>query len=333
MKPAAEAIRSAVHHTETVAIPDTRPPVFAAGGVVWRERKGALEVLMVHRTKYRDVSLPKGKVDPGEMLATTAVREIEEETGVRVTLGPPVGQSVYRHPSGRSKVVQYWAAEATNEAVKRAAFTPNKEIAALEWATLDVARDRLSYPVDLAIIDRFADLVAADGLRTFPIVLLHHARARRHEEWTGSDRSRPLHPQGRAQAKTVAGALGAFAVRKIISAPAVRCVSTVEPYAKAAKRKITVRDDLSLKALQGGAADLSGLIAKRVDSGKPSVICGHELALPELVHELTLATRTAHSPELDEACALTPGSFAIAHVRASDPLAGLVAVESHSPGA
>jgi 8-oxo-dGTP pyrophosphatase MutT (NUDIX family) len=82
----------------------TESAVYAAGAVVWRLVEGKVRVLLVHRTQYNDVTLPKGKVDPGEMLAQTAVREIEEETGIRVKLGVPVGVSRYffkpKKPSG-----------------------------------------------------------------------------------------------------------------------------------------------------------------------------------------------------------------------------------------
>ena len=69
----------------------TETAVYAAGGVLWRVVEGKLLVLLIHRTRYKDVTLPKGKVDPGEMLAETASREIFEETGIRVSLGVPVG--------------------------------------------------------------------------------------------------------------------------------------------------------------------------------------------------------------------------------------------------
>src|SRR6185437_15036650 len=79
----------------------TDTAVYAAGGVVWRRVDGRLLILVIHRTAYADVTLPKGKVDPGETLAETAVREILEETGIRVALGIPVGVSRYRMPSKR----------------------------------------------------------------------------------------------------------------------------------------------------------------------------------------------------------------------------------------
>src|SRR5690606_19803898 len=126
----------------------TDTAVFAAGALVWRLVEGKLKVLLIHRTKYRDVTLPKGKVDPGEMLAQTAVRETFEETGIRVHLGVPVGVSRYFLHAKRQKIVHYWAAEATDQAISDSRFRPNREIAALEWTSLKKARARLSYPVD-----------------------------------------------------------------------------------------------------------------------------------------------------------------------------------------
>ena len=96
--------------------------VYAAGGVVWRVVAGKLRILVIHRTAYADVTLPKGKVDPGEALAETAVREIFEETGIRVALGIPVGVSRYRMPRGRQKIVHYWSAESLTAALGEAGF-------------------------------------------------------------------------------------------------------------------------------------------------------------------------------------------------------------------
>lgn len=94
--------------TDTLTVPDptmTENIVYAAGGVLWRLVDGKLRILLIHRTQYRDVTLPKGKVDPGETLPETAVREIHEETGIRVSLGVPVGVSTYHMPSKREKIV------------------------------------------------------------------------------------------------------------------------------------------------------------------------------------------------------------------------------------
>ncbi|MTA05380.1 MAG: NUDIX domain-containing protein, partial [Actinobacteria bacterium] len=87
-------------------------PVVAAGAVPWRVVNGKLQVLVVYRKQHRDVSIPKGKVDPGETLPHTAVREVFEETGLKVNLGPSLGSVHYVQPSnGKPKIVHYWAAE------------------------------------------------------------------------------------------------------------------------------------------------------------------------------------------------------------------------------
>ncbi len=155
----------------------TEAAVFAAGGVVWRVVDGKLRILVIHRTAYADVTLPKGKVDPGETLAETAVREIFEETGIAVHLGIPVGVSRYRMAKGRQKIVHYWAAEATDKAIRASAFVPNKEIAAIEWVSPRKARGYLSYPVDVEILDQFLRYVDDGILSTFPIIVLRHAKA------------------------------------------------------------------------------------------------------------------------------------------------------------
>src|SRR3546814_612543 len=184
--------------------------VHAAGGVVWRLVEGKPRVLLIHRTKYRDVTLPKGKVDPGEMLAETAVREIREETGIQVNLGVPIGVSRYRLPNAREKIVHYWATEATDAAVRASSFVPNREIAALEWTSVKKARARLSYPVDIQILDAFQALIDQGVTRTFPLVALRHGKAKPRSEWDGPDASRPLTARGRRQANAIVGPLLAF---------------------------------------------------------------------------------------------------------------------------
>ena len=178
----------------------TETAIYAAGGVVWRLVEGKLTVLLIHRTAYRDLTLPKGKVDPGETLAETAVREIFEETGIHVSLGIPVGVSRYRMPNKREKIVHYWSAEATDVAIRTSAFVPNREIAAIEWMTPKKALKRLSYPVDVEILENFMRFVDDGVLATFPLIVLRHAKALSREEWKGKDAARPLSHRGRKQA-------------------------------------------------------------------------------------------------------------------------------------
>jgi 8-oxo-dGTP pyrophosphatase MutT (NUDIX family)/phosphohistidine phosphatase SixA len=309
----------------------TETAVYAAGGVVWRVVEDKLLVLLIHRTKYRDVTLPKGKVDPGEMLAETAAREIFEETGIRVALGIPVGVSRYRLPSKRQKIVHYWAAEATDAAIRASAFVPNKEIAALEWVTPKKALARLSYPVDAEIVENFMRLVDEGVLQTFPLIVLRHAKAINREEWEGKDAARPLAPRGRKQAASIVGPLLAFGARKLISSPAKRCMKTVVPLSAALARKIDTSDLISQDAWEEGRSDARTVVGQRVRARKPAVLCSHGPVLPEILTEIALATGTLRGSYLGSASALEPAAFSVVHLSADTPGSGIVAIETHTP--
>ncbi|MFE7195394.1 NUDIX hydrolase [Microbacterium oxydans] len=309
----------------------TDKAVYAAGAVVWRLVDGKLRILLIHRTKYRDVTLPKGKVDPGEMLAETAVREVHEETGIRVSLGVSVGVSRYLLASQKQKVVHYWAAEATDAAIRESTFVPNREIAALEWVSVKKARARLSYPVDLEILDFFAKLVDDGVLRTFPVIALRHAKATPRSEWDGSDASRPLTDRGRKQAKSIVGPLRAFGVRRIVSSDAVRCVETVTPLARALDRKIVKTEKISQDAWEDGDSDLRSVVGRRIRAGKPAVVCSHGPVLPGLLSEIALATGTIQGSYLSSASDLEPAAFSVVHLSATNPGSGIIAIETHVP--
>lgn len=309
----------------------TDTAVYAAGAVIWRLVEGKLRILVVHRTAYADVTLPKGKVDPGEMLAETAVREIFEETGIRVALGPPVGVSRYHLPKGREKIVHYWAAEATDDAIRASAFVPNKEIAALEWIPPRKARSYLSYPVDVEILETFLALVDDGVLQTFPLIVLRHAKAEPRGSFDGADAARPLTTRGVRQAAAIVGPLRAFGVRRIITSDAVRCVATVAPLAAATGRQIQRTAALSQDAWERGQSDARGVVGKRVRAGKPAVLCSHGPVLPEILTEIALATGTMKGSYLGSASALEVGAFSVVHLSSTNPGSGIVSIETHVP--
>jgi len=309
----------------------TDTAVYAAGGVVWRLVDGKLKVLVIHRAAYVDVTLPKGKVEPGETLAETAVREIFEETGVRVALGIPVGVSRYHLPKGREKVVHYWAAEATDDAIRASAFVPNKEIAAIEWVAPRRALSTLSYPVDVEILEQFLGFVEDGVLSTFPIVVLRHAKALPRENWKKADAARPLSARGARQARAAVGPLRAFGVRRVVSSDAVRCLTTVEPVAAALGTGIRRVHDLGQDAWEDGTADVRSVIGKRVRSRKPAVLCSHGPVLPGILNELALATGTLRGSYLGSASSLEPAAFSVVHLSATNPGSGIVSIETHEP--
>lgn len=309
----------------------TETAVYAAGGVVWRMVEGKLRILLIHRTRYRDVTLPKGKVDPGEMLAQTAAREIFEETGIRVNLGVPVGVSRYVLPSNRQKIVHYWAAEATEDAIRASAFVPNREIAALEWLSRKKARKALSYPVDLEILDEFLRLVDDGVLSTFPIIALRHAKAVGREDWKKADRLRPLTNRGKRQAEAIIGPLEAFGVRQIVSSPATRCVQTVTPLSKALGIPVSRTALISQDAWEDGKGDARTVVGRQVRARRPVVLCSHGPVLPDILSELALATGTLRGSYLGSASALDTGGFSVVHLSATNPGSGIVAIETHAP--
>lgn len=302
-------------------------PVVAAGAVVWREQDGVPLVLLIHRDHHKDVSFPKGKVDPGESVPTTAVREIDEETGYRVHLGAPLGTAEYVLPSGRDKVVHYWSARVPAKEYERAGkFRPNDEVASVEWVTLDDARHRLTYERDVAILDRFADRVAAGEHRTFALIALRHAKTVPGSEWNGPDATRPLLPVGRSQAKSVASPVAAFGPKKIVSSTAARCLATVEPLSDRTHLGVSSTPDISQDAHDRGAADVKGVVQKRLDKAKTTVLCSHGPVLPDIIARIATATADESGRfDLRRAAMLSVGDFSVLHIADGR----LVAVETH----
>jgi 8-oxo-dGTP pyrophosphatase MutT (NUDIX family) len=130
----------------------------AAGGVVWRSSDAhGLEVLLVHRPKYDDWTLPKGKLDPGERAPAAAVREVEEETGLRCRLGTELPSVRYIDHRGRPKQVRYWAMQ-----VDGGSFAPNDEVDEVRWLPVDAAAGTLSYRHDDVVVAALRDLDPSD---------------------------------------------------------------------------------------------------------------------------------------------------------------------------
>ena len=128
----------------------------AAGGVIWRvDAHGSTEVLLVHRPRYDDWSLPKGKRNRGETALDCAVREVNEETGLRCVPGPELTTARYVDRKGRDKQVRYWSMQP-----RSGTFRPNEEVDEVRWvADADLA-ETLTYAHDLAVVDTLRLLLA-----------------------------------------------------------------------------------------------------------------------------------------------------------------------------
>jgi 8-oxo-dGTP diphosphatase len=130
-------------------VPRLPREVRAAGGVVLRERAGGgVEVLVVHRPRYDDWSLPKGKLDRGEGWEQAALREVLEETGLRCRLGRELEPTRYRDRKGRRKTVRYWLMEPREDV----GFVPNDEVDELRWLELPAAALLLTYAHDQELV-------------------------------------------------------------------------------------------------------------------------------------------------------------------------------------
>jgi 8-oxo-(d)GTP phosphatase len=309
-------------------------PVLAAGAVCWKvTAKGNLKILVVHRTQHKDVSLPKGKVDPGETLPETAVREIAEETGLVIGLGPPLGVVEYQLPNGRDKVVYYWSAEVPPLAIANSTFVSNDEIESLTWMKLDKVRTSLSYPHDVDIVDRFAELFEQGRARTFAIIALRHGKAAPPESWDGPDATRPLMQRGIDQAASVAHGIAAYRPASLVSSTAVRCVSTIAPTARITGLDVTETDGISQDAYTGRGDKVAKIVQKALDRAETTVFCSHGPVLPQIISSVIEATGSGLSGQLSRAAALSTGEYAVLHVPIEHPETGIVAVEVHSPTA
>ena len=121
--------------------------VEAAGGLIWRESDDGVELVVVHRPRYDDWSLPKGKLDPGESHEHAAVREVEEETGLEVELEEELPSHFYEDAKGRSKRVRWWSMQATG-----GEFSPSHEVDELRWISPASAWRVLSYARDRELV-------------------------------------------------------------------------------------------------------------------------------------------------------------------------------------
>jgi 8-oxo-dGTP pyrophosphatase MutT (NUDIX family) len=125
--------------------------VKAAGGVVWRRGAGGIEVAVAHRPHHDDWSLPKGKLDPGESWEEAALREVEEELGLRCKLGRELPHTSYRDQKGRAKLVRYWLMEPES-----GEFEPNPEVDETRWLNPAAAADLLTYEHDKQLVRELA---------------------------------------------------------------------------------------------------------------------------------------------------------------------------------
>ncbi|MCV7257342.1 NUDIX hydrolase [Mycobacterium shimoidei] len=249
--------------------------VWAAGAVLWRpgHDDSATEVALIHRPRYDDWSLPKGKVDPGETEPVTAVREVFEETGHRAHLGRRVGTVTYPIEQGTKKV-RYWAARSLG-----GKFRPSREVDELLWLPVSAAMKKVSYPQDRKILRRFGRYPAD----TQTILVVRHGTAGSKSRFKGDDTKRPLDKKGRAQAEALVGQLLAFGAEDVHAADRVRCHQTVEPLAEELGVQICNEPTLTEEAYAENPKRARRRILQIAKLGRTSVICTQGKVIPDLI--------------------------------------------------
>lgn len=319
-----------------------RPPVLAAGALVWRLKNDKLQVLVVHRPRYDDWSFPKGKAEPGESMVLTAIREVAEETGRQIVLGRYLGKARRRLVSGRKKRTLYWAAQVLPEAGPgeglRAAVKPasKREIDKVRWWKVKKAARKLTHADDKRLLARLVDWYESGQLQVRSLVLVPHAKAVSRATWgygINSELTRPLvMGRGQAQARDVAALLSAYGVGQLVSSPWRRCVDTLAPYAHGCG--LDLRSDEAFtevsaltapEIMQANFRDLlergsgGSLVREPVgwpEPGYPLALCVHRPCLPLLFETL----REYMGPELatklpDSDPWLRPGQAVVVHLR------------------
>ncbi len=255
--------------------------VLAAGGVLWRgsaDTPGAeREIAVVHRPKYDDWSLPKGKVDSGEQLVVTARREVCEETGVIAVCGQVVGEQRYRVAAGQ-KYVRYWAM-----ANRDGAFEPNAEVDELQWLSAGQAVRKLSYPHDRQLVQRFADAAIA----TATLLIVRHAKAGKKRRWTGEDALRPLDNDGVAQATRLAAVAPCYGPTRIASADLVRCADTVRPVSHDLGLAVDIEPLLGRDAYAADPRATLAWVREQIHLGGTALLCSQGEVIPDLMTRLS----------------------------------------------
>jgi 8-oxo-dGTP diphosphatase len=271
----------------------------AAGAVLWRRDGDEIQIALVHRPRYDDWSLPKGKVAPGETVPEAAIREIQEETGFGATLGRFLAKIAYEVPvrgdhAPAKKTVDYFAAEA-----RSGRFSVNEEVDDLRWTNVVEAETMLTRGADVDVVRTFSSLPA----ELTKVLLVRHAKAGKREEWNGDDDLRPLSAAGSRQAEAIRKLLPAFGVDRVLSAPRLRCVQTVRGVAEDLGADIQHEPLLSEERYwPDPVLGIARLLAIAGDGGSPA-ICSQGGVIPDVVSALAdrdavtvAATRTGVLP-------------------------------------
>ncbi|GAA3390991.1 NUDIX hydrolase [Cryptosporangium minutisporangium] len=262
--------------------------VRAAGGVVWRHGADGVEIALIHRPRYDDWSLPKGKLDPDEHELAAACREVIEETGLQPVVGPRLPSTSYLVPprggQHRStgtglvpKIVDYWAMRAVE-----GEFTRNEEVDGLVWLSPERAVERVTHSHDAGVVRAFAGLPEI----TATVLLVRHGKAGDKQTWPGPDAERPLEASGQAQAVWLADLVPWFRPVRVLSSDKVRCRQTVEPLAAALGLDVVTDAVFDEETFGDDPAAVVGRIRELAAGGDVTAVCSQGGLIPGVITDL-----------------------------------------------
>jgi len=256
----------------------SHPVVHAAGGVLWRRDVTDPEVALVHRPKYDDWSLPKGKAKTGEHLLVTALREVTEETGCTPCIGPYLATVRYGVSSGgraSKKVVTYWSMRCDS-----GSFLASREVDEMEWLSLEQAALRLTTASDRAVLDTFA----RTRRDTEPLLLVRQGtvvppprRLRKRAE------THELNRSGRAQAASLVPVLAGLGITDLLSADLPACVDMLAPFAETAGLTVQREARLTREGFAGHEEDVADRLRTQASSSQALVVCGGQKVITGLL--------------------------------------------------
>ena len=248
----------------------------AAGALLWREtQERAIEIALIHRPRYDDWTLPKGKIEEGETALQCAYRELVEETGIKASFTRQLGSIDYVE-NGEAKRVIFWAAHC---ALNASTFIANEEVDQLRWLPSEEAIELSTYQSDREMIANFQ----SQEQRTDTLIILRHAKALERGDWDEPDSQRTLNEVGFDQAQLLIKHLEPFAIDEVYTSDYTRCVQTVTPLAHARGLSITAVPSLNEQTFEEDPSRAVAFANALKQDEKNIVICSHNPVIPTML--------------------------------------------------
>jgi len=247
----------------------------AAGALLWRESSvGEIEVALVHRPRYDDWSLPKGKIDENETALACAYREVFEETGIKARFTRQLGTVEYED-NNTQKRVKYWVAQALGTSD----FVANEEVDQLRWLKPSDSIELATHQSDKEMIERFLEIEGP----TDTLIILRHTKALERGDWDGDDSLRTLNENGFAQAKSLIEHLAPFAIDEIYTSDFTRCVQTVSPLGESRGLVVSKVPSLNEATFESDPERSISFANALKQDERNILICSHNPVIPTML--------------------------------------------------